>query len=232
MKKLLFSMIFTLFSTLVFAEFQLDTKFGWFFNNDTYESDISRTFNGLDLNITPRYFFTPNIGLFLGFNCNAWFSADNSKYVKRFNSAGMKAELDEDIGYKLDFIFGIAIAFPINEKFSVQSDIGLSNTILGFETITGTIKWSTYYYDYEASTSIFIDKISSMGFYADLFGSYEFISSSTGKGCFIFGIKLDYKFTRTEIGKVVIGGIKSNFNDNPDFSGISIAPFIGYLYKR
>jgi hypothetical protein len=31
-------------SGYAFAEFQLDTKLGWFFNKDTYESDTSRTF--------------------------------------------------------------------------------------------------------------------------------------------------------------------------------------------
>ena len=42
---------------------------------------------------------------------------------------------------------------------------------------------------------------------------------------------IDYKFKRTEIGKVTVSGIYSNFDDYPEFIERNFIPFIGYLNK-
>ncbi len=225
MKKLIFICVFILVAGISFAEFQLEAKVGYFFNTDTYGSEVSRSFNGLNLNITGRYFFTKNIGVFFGPNFNAWFNAENDEYVTLYESAGMQTTIDEDFGCKLDLNVGLALAFPINEKFRIQSDIGLSNTILGIESITGTVS----YMGYNMSTGIFFDQIFSMGLIANLFGCYEILSDSSGKGYLTFGLMMDYKFTRTEKGEVIVSGVSSKFDDSPKFSGISITPFIGYM---
>lgn len=79
-------MIFILFSNLAFAEFQLGINMGYFFETNTYESETSRSFNGLKTNLAFRYFFNNNIGLFLGAGLNSWFTADNDEYIKDFTT--------------------------------------------------------------------------------------------------------------------------------------------------
>jgi hypothetical protein len=224
MKKLLFVVIFALLSGLVFAEFQIDTDIGYFFNTDNYDS-AKRSFNGLNLNIIPRYFFTENFGLFLGIDCKAWFSADNNDYIKQFESAGMSVTIDDTLGYKLDFDFGLALALPINEKFGIQSDLGLSTTILIIESITGDVTAMGY----TMSFGIFPDKVSSLGLFANVFGRY-LLSEQGGRHFITFGLKMDYKFTREESGEVIVAGVSEKYSGTEsNFTGFSIAPFIGYM---
>ncbi len=221
----MFLCVFVLVAGMSFAEFQLQYSGGYFFTTDTYDSEVSRSINGLNLNLTARYFFTENIGLFFGPNVNFIFNAENDEFVTLYESAGMQTTIDEDFGLKLDLNVGFALAFPINKKFRIQSDIGLSNTILGIEAITGNVR----YMGYDMSTGIFFDQIFSMGIIANLFGCYEIMSFQSFKGALTFGLMMDYKFTRTEKGEVIVSGVSSKFDDSPKFSGLSITPFIGFL---
>jgi hypothetical protein len=223
MKKIFLLSVFIIsITSFTFADFQLDTSSGYFFNTDTYKEDkISRSFNGINLNITARYLFSRYIGLYLGGDFKAWFSANNDDYTKYFETAGMKAKFDEDIGFKLDLNFGIALAYPINSKFGIQSDIGLSNTVLGIETITGKVT----YLGNSINTGVFIDKMSGMGIYGSILGRYEIMKN----GYLSFGLRVDRKFTRKEKGEVVTGGVSAKFDDVPDFKSFTIAPFIGFL---
>jgi len=214
-------MLVMLISVSAFAEFQLEPGFGYFFNTDDYDG-VKRSFNGMDLNITLRYLFTENVGLFFGGDFKSWFSADNGEYVEQFQSAGMKATLDDDVGCKLDLVFGLALACPVNDKFGIQGDLGLSATVWGIESITGTVK----YMGYTVNTGIFIDKISSMGVYANVFGKYLIMQN----GYITFGLRMDYKFNREESGEVITSGVSQKYSGKEDnFSGFSIAPFIGYM---
>jgi hypothetical protein len=174
MKKLFILLVFIFIAEFTFAEFQLESRFGYFFNFDTYKPDTKRSFNGLSFNIATRYFFIENIGLFFGINSNTWFNADNSDYVKIFETAGMKATIYKTIGTKLDLNFGPAFALPVNDKFRVQADVGLSLTVWGIEAITGNVT----YMGRSMDIGIFIDRMTS-----------------------------------------------------PDFSGISVTPFIGVLSR-
>jgi hypothetical protein len=228
MKKLLLLILLITMSVSAHAEFQLGANFGWFFEKDTYESDTSRSFNGLMLEIDIRYLFTENVGLFLGITSNSWFSGNNDDYVKTFNSAGMNASVDKDVGTKIGLSFGLALAYPVNEKFSLHSDIGMSVLLWGIESIEGTVKYGGY----SRSMFISIDKMGGIGLAASLFGSYQLLGDSTGTGSFIFGLKMDFKFTRKEEGEVMVSGYSAKFSDTPKFFGLSFAPFIGYLYRR
>ena len=225
MKKIIAFLIFMVFLTsVVFAEFQLESSIGYFFNTDTYDS-INRSFNGLNLNITPRYFFTENIGLFFGGDFKAWFNANNNEYIKQFENSGMNVTIDDTLGFKLDLNVGLALALPINQKFGLQSDLGISFTVLYIESITGNITTMGYSMSY----GIFPDKVSSMGFYSSIFGRY-LISESGNKGYLTFGIRMDFKFNRDESGEVIVAGVSQKYSGNePNFFGFSIAPFIGYM---
>jgi hypothetical protein len=230
MKRFVLSILFVILITgFAFAELQIDNSVGYFFNTDTYDS-VKRSFNGLNLNITPRYFFNKNIGIFIGGDFKAWFSANNSEYVDLFETAGMTAKIDDSIGFKLDFDFGLALAYPVSDKFGLQMDLGLSTTVLALDSISGTLEWEDYYYYYKANTDISIDKISSMGIYVNIFGRYLLLDEGKAKSYFTFGFKIDYKFTRDESGKIIIAGISQKYSGSEsNFSGLSIAPFIGYM---
>jgi len=224
MKRLLFFVVFVLIAGFVFAEFQIETDFGYFFNSDKYGS-LKRTFNGINISISPRYFFTKNIGLFLGGDFKAWFSADNNEYVKTLDTSGINGTIDDTFGCKLDFNFGLALAFPINERFGLQSDIGISLTTLYIESTTGEITVMGY----EMSYGVFPDKVSSIGLFTNIFGRY-LISEKGGIHYLTFGFKMDFKFTREESGEVIIAGVKQRYSGKEsDFLGFSIAPFIGYM---
>jgi len=225
MRKFVLLVLFAILITgVAFAEFQLETDFGYFFNTDDYDS-VKRSFNGMNLSITPRYFFTENIGLFIGGNFKAWFSADNNEYIKKFENAGMSVTIDDTVGFKLDFNIGFALALPINERFGLQSDIGISITSLYIESITGDVTAMGYRMSY----GIFPDKVSSVGFFSSIFGRY-LVSEKDGKNYLTFGIKMDFKFNREESGEVIVAGVSQKYSGTEsNFSGFSIAPFIGYL---
>ena len=222
MKKTLLLLIFiVLISSSVFADFQLDPSIGWFFNTDNYNG-IKRSYNGLNTNISLRYLFINRIGLFFGGDFKAWFSADNDEYIKQLQVAGMNAKAEDDIGCKIDLIAGLAVAFPITDKFGIQSDLGVSYTVWATESITGKVG----YMGTTVNTGIFIDKISSWGGYASLFGKYLVMKN----GYLTFGARADYKFTREESGEVITAGISQKYSGKEDkFSGFSIAPFIGFM---
>ena len=225
MKKLLLVVLIVLVASSAFAQLQLEADFGYFFNSDNYDG-VKRSFNGIDLIITPRYFFTENIGLFFAGDFKAWFSANNDEYADMFKSAGMTVTIDDTIGFKLDLAFGLAFAYPVNDKFGLQSDLGVSFTVLIYEGITGDVS----YLGSTMSFGIFPDKVKSMGFYANVFGRYLVMEDKTGKGYLTFGAKIDYKFTREESGRVVVSGISQKYSGKENnFSGFSIAPFIGFL---
>jgi hypothetical protein len=215
-----FAVLLLLSCTFVFAEFQLEPSLGYFFNTDNYDG-VKRSFGGLNTNISLRYFFTKYIGIFLSGDFKAWFSANNDEYVQQFQSAGMRASIDDDFGCKLDLIFGPAFSYPINDKFGLQGDIGLSATVWAKEAITGTVKYSGYTMD----TGIFIDKISSIGFYSSIFGKYLLMKN----GYITFGLRMDYKFTRKESGEVITAGVSQKYSDTNSFSGFAIAPFVGFM---
>lgn len=225
MKKSIFIVLFAILVTgFAFAEFQLETDVGYFFNTDTY-NPVKRSFNGLNLNITPRYLFTENIGLFFGGDFKYWANADNSEYIKQFGYPGMNTFIDDSFGCKLDLNVGFALALPVNEKFGLQTDLGISFTVLYIESITGEIT----YMGYRMSFGIFPDKVSSTGFYSNVFGRY-LISEKDGKGYITFGLKMDIKFSRDESGEIIVAGITQKYSGTEsNFIGFSIAPFIGYM---
>jgi len=214
-----------LVSGSVFAEFQLEPSIGYFFNTDNYDG-VERSFNGMDLNISLRYLFTKNMGLFFGADFKSWFSANNDEYIKNFQSAGMKADIDESNGYKLDLNFGIALAYPISEKFGLQTDLGLSATVLALDFTSAKLEWEDHYYYYRTNISISIDNVSSMGFYAGIFGKYLVMQN----GYLTFGVRLDYKFNRKEKGEIITAGISQKYSGDADnFSGFAVCPFIGFM---
>jgi len=225
MKKFIAFLIFmVIFAGVVFAEFQLETSVGYFFNIDTYDS-LKRSFNGLNLNITPRYFFTKNIGLFFSGDFKAWFDADNSEYIRQFESAGMSVTIDDTVGFKLNLNVGLALAFPINQKFGLQSDLGISFTVLYIESISGNVTTMGYRMSY----GIFPDKVSSIGFFSSVFGRY-LVSEQGGRHFLAFGLRMDFKFNRDESGEVIVAGISQKYSGKEsNFFGFSIAPFIGYM---
>ena len=49
---------------------------------------------------------------------------------------------------------------------------------------------------------------------------------------FIFGVKIDFKFTREESGEIIISGVSEKYSGKEDkFSGFAVCPFIGWLYS-
>jgi len=231
MKKLAVFTVLLLSCAFVFAEFQLETSDGYFFNTDNYDG-VKRSFNnGLDSNITMRYLFTENIGIFFGTGFKAWFSADNREYEKLLNESGDKYTFDDTVGLKLDFNFGIALALPINDNFAIQGDLGMSTTLLGLEVISGKVYTAAYPYT-PVNLGIFTDSISSLGIYASVFGKLRVLSMNNSNSSFIFGVKIDWKFNREESGEVIISGISDRYSDKVDnFSGFAICPFVGWLYS-
>jgi len=232
MRKAVLFFVFTILITgVAFTQFQLEPSFGYFFNTDTYEKDLKRSFNGLNTNITMRYLFTENIGIFVCGDFKFWDSANNDDYAKFIASSGMKATIkDDSSGYTLNLNLGLALAYPVNEKLGFQADIGLSNTVLASDYVIGTLEWSDYYYSYKANVGYFIDGISSLGFYSSIFGRVFILSDSSVDLYLSFGARIDYKFTRIEKGEIVIAGVEQKFNESVnDYSGFSIAPFVGIL---
>ncbi|MDR0300769.1 MAG: hypothetical protein LBI04_00455 [Treponema sp.] len=227
MKKFVLVLTFIiLVSGFAFAEFQLEPSFGWFFNIDDYDGATKRTFNGLNTNITLRYFFIENIGLFFGGDFKAWFSAYNDNYINQLQSNEMQVIIDNDTGYKLDLFFGLSLAYSINYNFGIQWDLGLSATVWSTESIIGTMKNVVY----DISTDIFIDKIYSMGFYYSIFGNYFLGSIGNIKSYLTFGARIDYKFNRDETVEVVTDGISQEYSGKKtNFSGFAITPSIGYM---
>ncbi|MDR0322186.1 MAG: hypothetical protein LBI28_11835 [Treponema sp.] len=223
----LFFFLTVLITGFAFAEFQLESGFGYFFNTDNY-SDGKRSFNGMNINITSRYFFTENIGIFLASDFKVWFEADNSAYIEAFKSEGINYIADESVGFKLDLNFGLALAYPINERFGIQADIGLANTVFLVDGTAGTA--SQIGGGASFKTNIHIERASSIGIYTNIFGRYLLMSDMTGKGYLTFGLRLDCKFTRTETVEINMAGVSERGAvTEPYFLGFSIAPFIGFL---
>ena len=232
MKKILIiTVIVFLVAGHAFAEFQLEINLGYFFNTETYRSnfnDINRELNGLDFNIGVRYLFTKNLGFFLGMNTRYWLFGNNDEYIMLFEPDAEDIVIDEKNGSKLSMNFGLTLSFPINDNVRIQSDIGFSHTLLGSEDIIVSANVD----DYDITYNIFY-RMSSFGYYATVFGVL-----GNNSHCFTFGLKMDYKFIRYEDG--IINDINQSpdyddwslpFSHNPYFSGFSIAPFIGYLWR-
>jgi len=231
MKRILFFIVFLFFiKGVAFSEFQSDWSLGYFFNTDTYGS-LERSFNGLSINMNLRYLFTENIGLFIGGDFKTWFSADNNNYLNRFGITGTNFTFEDGggSGVKLDLNLGLAFALPLNERFQLQSDLGVSFTLYYIDSISGEVT----YMGSQSSFLIQPDNVSSIGFYSSIFGRYlirSFLNEITGRirrTYLTFGLRMDYKFTREESGRIVFGTWGSYSIEESNFSGFSIAPFIG-----
>ena len=219
MKRILFFCLLILLTVFAFAEFQLSPSLGYFYNIDTYDSDFKRSFIGTNDSVTVRYFFVQGFGLFFGIDTKVWIFGNNDDLYDK--DAYIASEFS--IGGKFDFNFGLALSFPINDKFRLQSDIGLSQTILGFEYIS----WEEEYSNGERDKiEIILTNMVSTGLYASVFGCI-----GARKVNFIFGLKVDFKFNRGEKGEMSIGDEKISISDTPDFWGLAISPFAGAVFR-
>ena len=216
MKRILFIFLFlVLINGIVFAEFQFDFAFGYFFQNESQDSQ-KRSFNGLNLFYTARYLFTERVGLFLGLDVRRISNANNYDYFNNFGISGLDFIINSSNGAVMNINTGLALALPINQKFRLQSDLGIKFNINYWEVISGEITINPYRMHY----GIYPDKLSSTGIYWNVFMRYFNI--------FIFGIQMDYIFVREESGEFIIGGTSQRYTIKANnFNGFSIAPFLG-----
>ncbi len=137
----------------------------------------------------------------------------------------MTANIEKDIGVNINLGFGVALTFPINDKFKIQSDIGFSFTPWGFETIEGQLSYLNKDFD----TSIFIDPYSMFGFMGSLTGNIIL----TNKISLVIGANFDLKIDRTETIQIIapeaLINIKST--DKPDFIGFNVMPMFGVQFS-
>jgi hypothetical protein len=226
MKRLFLSLLLALFAANYgFSEFQIDSNFGWFFERNTYtDESVSRSINGPMLGVIIRYFPLTHFGIFAGFDSDVTIAANNDEYLSLFTEEGMDATVDMELGDKINLKFGASLAFPVNNKLSIQSDIGILYTVWGIEAITGTISYQGYKFD----AGIF-PKINNWGVLGSVFGSY--LVSEKFNTYITFGMRLNYLFWRKEKTEVIINGVSNIVSGEPSFYGLGIAPFIGLMGK-
>ncbi|MCL2759344.1 MAG: hypothetical protein FWD22_03950 [Treponema sp.] len=223
MRKLCICLFLLLFiQGVIFAEFQFEPKFGYFYEKNTYEKNTSRSFDGFATNIFLRVLFSENVGIFGHIGFYSWSDGDNRDYIKQFESAGISTQINDVIGTKLNLGAGIAFVIPVNEKFNIRSDLGISYIPWGTEGITGTMTYNNV----STNVGIFIEPFTSFGFMANIFGSIELFS----RGHLTLGANMDFKINRSETTEFIAGGISTRTSDNPKFFGFTIAPTVGMLF--
>ena len=221
-KAIILSAMMALLSSHAFAEFQIGSSFGWFWERNTYEGDMSRSFHGLDVEIKARYFFIENVGLFFGVGSQSWFSSNNDDFLSELQTLdGVNFNDTSTFGVKLNLSFGLALKFPVTENWDIQSDIGVFWNPWGIETISGDMRVMGV----DVPMNMYIDPMSGFGFTGSIFGSHNIMPNTN----LIFGLRFDLGITRNETVEVRALGTSVRDSGSPDFLGFSIAPFIGIM---
>jgi len=227
----LFIVLIILTTGIVFADLQFEMALGYHFTTNTFDT-LSRSFNGFNFSATNRVFLTERIGWFVGSDSRFWFGADNNDFLKHFDLDAISWTIDNSTALHQDLTAGIALAFPLNERFGLQSDLGMSFMLFSMERISGDIIIMPYHMKYIINTDWFF----SPGIYFNIFGRYLLaiwsneLSGRVTRGYLTFGTRMNYKFLREERGIINIGGDITNFSNKVNsFSGFSIAAYLGFV---
>jgi len=222
MKKVIILSVLLVFTAgFAFAEFQIGSNLGWFFERNAYDGWTGRSFQGIDMELNARYFFTQNTGLFAGIGYKTWFLADNNEYLRNMLALGIVPRTRSTLGTKINLSAGLAFRFAPTESFDIHTSFGVFWNPWGTETIRANF----LYYGASIPMDIYINPMSGFGFTGNIFFAHNILPNTS----LIFGARLEIGMSRTETVEVRSNGIRERSTSSPDFFGLSIGPFIGIM---